>query len=271
MPSTFRLSISSLIGALALTLSACGGGGGGGGEESAIAETTIESTAPDSTTPKAESPAGLWRGATDAGKDFTAFVLTDGVTTGYMIVYSDKSTKSVTGFVQDGAEIIGRTIRASNSLDYNFETGQFGVTALSGSVNDSGAFEGRLIRPTGPELLTANEYHSLEGTPTLAQVAGTYSGEFVGLETREAATIVITEAGEIVKTSASGCTASGEVFPDSKLNVYWISLPFDQTCKSPGWNDGIAYWDPKTAQLYVITGPDWDAVWGRGYVFIGAR
>jgi hypothetical protein len=195
----------------AFALSACGGGG-------------------DSVPPfDYGSPEGHWQTASSTtGKTLDGLILDDGT---FWFVYSTVGDvfSLPAGFFQSNSHYGVGVFSTWNSLDVNFEGTGISINgvlvageyipkiALSGSLN---------FRQQLSESLSAAYNTDYDLPPSLAAIAGTYSGKTQTLGGAEFATVVITGTGAIIGRSASGCTFTGTASPRPKGNVYNISVTF---------------------------------------------
>jgi hypothetical protein len=264
-----RQALSALLTALLLT----GCGGGSGNSAAVEASTSKPPDSPPATEAvefEADGHDGIWRGVTETNRSVTAFVFSNGAESVYWLLYSQPNDARIDGLVQGAGTIDGRSMTADRSNDYNFTTQELRTGRARAVLNDAGALEWQYLSTSAVAKLSASDYTSLKGTPLLATIAGTYTGELVQRSVRKTATIVITGGGLITATSDSGCRGFGSVNPDDTgRNVFWISIEFRQSC-NVGPTLGLAYWDPKSAQLYLATQSDIDGG-TPGAVFVGTK
>ena len=88
-------------------------------------------------------------------------------------------------------------------------------------------------------------------TPSLATVAGTYTGSAATSGGVEFATVTISSAGAISGSGAGGCTFAGTTTPHSKGNVYDVSVTFGGGLCTNGTNTvtGVAHFDDATKEI----------------------
>jgi hypothetical protein len=121
---------------------------------------------------------------------------------------------------------------------------------------------------------TANYRSSFEGPPTLASVVGTYAGQFAGLGPGDGflLNLTVNAAGDLSGTTASGCNHTGRLTPDSKVNVYAVTVTFAGGCRKQGTLAGHALWQaavgasPPTLTIFAISGDFRD-----GWLFLGGK
>lgn len=274
---TLRHALSALL--TSLLLVGCGGGSGNTAandpttppepaEQASSATTTSPEPEPGTALAKFEGHSGIWRGTTATNRAVTAFVQSSDTESVYWLLYSQPNSASIDGVIQGRGSVDGRSIVASRSTDYNFTTDETLTGTARAALSDAGALEWRYLATSAIPKLIATDYTSLDSTATIEEIAGSYTGELAQRRTRETATIVISEQRRISITSSSGCRGGGSVNPDSRHNVFWISITLGESCQNRGSSLGIAFWDPKTAQFYMATHYDIDFGTG-GTVFVG--
>jgi hypothetical protein len=219
---------------VAFAVSACGGGGG--------------------STPTAPTPAGtaegLWNGTTSSGRTATGLFLDDGT---YWVVYSSVGNSAViAGAAQGNGTSSNGTFSSSNGIDFNLEgLGVNGFT-LTGSYTAKSKLNGTITYASNTTYTFNATYNTdYDLTPSLATIAGTYTGSAATLGGVEFATVTISGTGAISGRSASGCTFTGTASTRAKGNVYNVSVTFGGGVCSNGTDTvtGVGYFDAKTKQI----------------------
>jgi len=222
---------------LVLAIPGCGGGGGGGDSG-------------PSQSPADENPEGLWIGSTNTNRTVGGVVLDDGT---YWVIYSQEGNSNViAGALQGRFSTNGNTVSSSNGRDFNFEGLGVNDFTSSGTVAEKQSLDGTVTYDGGLEVFVSAEYSSdYELAPSLATIAGSYSGSSVASGGVEFTTATISPGGGVSGSSASGCTFSGSVAPKSRGNVYDLSVTFNGgTCANgTATVTGVAFYDAANSQL----------------------
>lgn len=200
----------AFIGAVALSMAACGGGGSssssGGGNEPAA---------------NTDAAAGFWVGTTNTGLSVAGVVLTD---TRYYFPYFT-AEGALGGVIAGNGNASADSFTSSNALDYQFDGG-----IVPGDISAS-LVEKQLLSGTATysddsgtvEFSTGYDDY-WETTPELAAITGTWNGwaeTFVG---GEGATVTIAGTGSVSAVGAGGCSFSGTVAPRTDGNVYNMQI-----------------------------------------------
>ena len=94
---------------------------------------------------------------------------------------------------------------------------------------------------------------AFELTPTLAELAGSYSGQAVSLIGVQATQVVIAQSGAFTG-SVAGCSFTGTATPRTDANAFDISVAFaDPPCLFSNQTlIGLAYYDASTRGLVAL-------------------
>jgi hypothetical protein len=230
----------------------CGGGG-------------VEST---STAPSTATAQGLWTGTTSTNRTVTGIVLSDG---SYYVLYSPAGSPTlIAGVVQGNGASAAGSFSSSNGKDFNLEG--YGVlpAAVAGSFTTKQSFSGTITYSPATSTTFTTVYDAdFEVTPTLAALAGTFTGQVASSAGTQTATVTIASSGAI-SGSSSGCAISGTVSPRSDGNAYNVSLTFGPApCALTGQTlTGGAYFRSATKRLYAVAPNS-----GRtdGVLFVGTK
>lgn len=197
---------------VAAFLAGCGGGGDDAGPAANVAEA-----------------AGVWKGSTDAQRDLTALLLSDG---SYYLVYSAAGKPLATGgFVYGTASVDAGAFTSANGIEYNLEGN--GTTApvltvaaapVTGEVRRRDAFNGS-IRPGAAGTVAFQTEPDAYGLPLLGELAGSYGGTVSFALGDRPATFSVTRAGE-VSSVINECRISGTVTPRKDINAYDLTIMF---------------------------------------------
>lgn len=234
-------------------VSGCGGGGGDGG-----------SSAP------ATSAEGLWLGTTSNGRTIAGLVLDDGT---YWVLYSLVGNSAViAGAVQGNGTSQSGSFTSSNGKDFNLEGYGVSDVTVSASYVAKQSLNGTILyTATGDQVAFVSSYDSdYDLTPSLAAVAGTYSGSAATSGGTESATVTISAAGAVSGSSAGGCNFSGSASPRAHGNVYNVSITFAGGACANGTNtvSGVAYFDAPTRQ---INSAALNSTRTNGFIFVGTK
>lgn len=246
----------SIIGA-AVVLTACGGGG------SDTPTATAPSTNPTITR---ATPEGFWFGRASTGTDVALAILENGETWG---LYTAANTNTVLG------ALYGQTTSSGSSL--NGAGNDFNIPSRTVTAgNYTGTFTG------GANIsVTSSNGSSFSGTyqsdydvvPSLATVAGTFTGTGVSATTApQSASVTISSTGVITVPASLGCSASGTASPrPSGKNIFDVSVTFSgSSCAlgNGGTATGIAYYDTVDRSLTVMA---LNSGKTDGFIYLGSK
>ena len=246
-----KISAFSASIAAALAISACGGGGGDSGSAST-----------------ASAAQGLWIGTTTTNRTVTGLVFSDGT---YYVLYSPVGNPTaIAGVVQGSGTTGTNTFSSSNARDFNLEG--LGVLSATVSANYAAkqAFNGTVNYTNGGVTSFATTYNSAyETAPTLANVAGTYTGQVALSIGVQSATVIVSSNGTI-SGGGNGCALSGTATPRTDGNAYTLSITFGASpCFFANQTfTGVAYYNSATKRLY---GAAPNAARTDGVLFVGTK
>lgn len=171
-----------LYAAMSLLLVSCSGGTTGEAPSTGQNPTPVAA---------ANNPQGVWTGATSHGRTLWGVIRSDGV---YWFLYSaigDPTT--LRGAIQGTSAMQGDTFASVDGLDYSMDEGKIINATLAGQVTEKQTVTGTMTLATGESVTFTLSYvqHMSEGSPNIAQVAGTYPGTTTG-SVRPPGTITIT-------------------------------------------------------------------------------
>jgi hypothetical protein len=273
-------NIGSLVGAVctSLILAACGGGGGG---TSTSAENNVAGAAPSTTVPNAPptavsaaqfgSPAGLYFGTTSTNRTVAGLVQEDG---SFYVAYSLPNDASVIGGAVQGTGAVSEgTLKSiNNAIDISLQGGRLIPTQLTANYVEKSTFKGSIAYPQSGEIVNFSSLYraDYERAPSLATIAGQYTGESGGSSSTEFTTLTITSSGTSLSgKGSSGCTFAGTVKPAAKGNAYSAKITFGGApcLLANSTIDSTAYFDVTTKRIYAIAlNPERTA----GFVFAGS-
>lgn len=253
MQTSRTVSATVLLVSALLGLAGCGGGGDG------------ESTPSGSST----TAEGLWLGTTSTARTVTGIVLDTG---SFWFLYSLPNNSSIiAGGVQGTASFTGGTFSSSDARDFNLEGAGINNATIAGNYVVKQSLNGNI---TYPSLNQASGFNSVydpayELTPSLANIAGSYTGTASVLGGTENATVTISQTGSLSGVGSSGCTFNGTVAPRAKGNVYDVIVTFGGGVCSNGNSTvtGIGYFDAGAKRLYSAAV---NSTRTNGFIYVGA-
>jgi hypothetical protein len=203
--------------------------------------------------PESESTAeGLWSGTTNTNRTLTAAVLNDG--TYYFFYSAAANPNQIAGVIQGIGTSNNGSFTSLNTKDFGIGVSLFDATIsanyaarqfLNGSITYSGA----------DTVTFTSSYNSAYDTaPTVASLAGVYTGQAGNSGGLQTANVIATADGTFTGTEQNGCTFTGKTTARTRGNVFDQNITFDGTlCFFSGSTfQGIAYFDISTRRLYMI-------------------
>ena len=238
------LAVTSLV-------AACGGGGGSG-----------------SSTAGPSVAQGLWVGSTTSNRTATALVLSDG---SYYVLYSSIGNPAViAGVVQGSSTAAAGVLSSGDAKDFNLEGAGVLTATLSGTYTPKQAISGTVSYAAGAPTTFSGTYDpSYETPPSLAAIAGTYSGSVAFSLGTQSAVVSVSSSGGITG-GANGCSINGSALPRADANAYNVSLTFGPApCFFAGQTfNGIGYFNATTKRLYAAAP---NAARTDGVLFVGTK
>lgn len=222
---------------LALSASGCGGD---------------QNSDQNPTSPSANTAEGLWSGTTNTKRTLTAAVLDDGT---YYFFYSDVlNPNKIAGVIQGTGTSNNGSFTSTNAKDFGI-----GVATLDATISgDSAArqfFNGTITHSgAGPVTFTSSYNTAYDTAPTVASLAGVYTGQAGSSGGVQTATVTALADGTFTGVEQSGCRFTGKVTARVRGNI------FDQSVTSGGFPcffagrtfQGIVYFDIPTRRLLVV-------------------
>lgn len=237
--NAMRTHLASILGmALAVTMGGCGGGN--------------DSNSPPGPAPTASSAEGLYSGSTDTHRTMTNVVLNDGT---YYFFYSVPANPALlAGLVQGTGTSNNGSFTSATAKDFNVEGHGVLSATIAASYAERQSLHGSISYP-GPSVTTFTSTYdtAYDTTPTLASLAGTYTGQASSsAQGVQSATVTVTATGAFSAVEADGCTFSGTASPRSRGNIFDQSVTFGGApCEFPGHTlVGIAFLDVPNHRLY---------------------
>ena len=274
---------SILAFALATSFMLAGCGGGDDDSSVSVAPPPVVNPVPPPPVvpnpPPVYPPEGMWVGTTDTGRSVYGFVLN---TTEYWVLYSSQfNADIIAGAIQGTSTVIPGPIvgtsatgdlSSSDAKDFNLEgAGILDATVLASYVERT-SFNGSVSYTTPPSSATfaATYDKRWELIPTLASLAGSFTGASAVLGGSEPTTLTITDTGNISGSGTSGCTFTGTAAPHVRGNVFDVSITFGGGVCSNGTDTvtGIGFYDIATKRLW---GTALNSTRTNGFIFAGSK
>jgi hypothetical protein len=208
----------------ATALSACGGGGG---DSNSGAVAFVQ---PDVSGGVAQ---GLYGGTDSAGDLVSGVVLDTGV---FYFVYVNQTSNTL-GLIQGTASRSSGSLKSTDAINYLIGQKVVGGDNIAFSYAAQSSISGTVTPSAGGAALTftANYSPVYDQAPSLANIAGTYTGAAGSVRGEETASVTITAAGAVSGQGASGCLFSGTAAPHGSKNVYDVTIAFGGApCLYPG-------------------------------------
>lgn len=242
---------------LALTLSACGGGGGGG-------------STPAASTASAQTAEGLWSGTTSTSRTITGVVLDTGT---YWILYSSSNNSAtIAGVIEGTGTSLNGSFSSSDAKDFNLEGLGVNNATVSASYTAKQTLNGSVTYPSlnQSSTFTSSYNTAYDQTPSLATLAGTYTGSAAVIGGSESATVTVAASGAVSGSGASGCQFTGSATPHAHGNVYDLTITFAGGVCANGTSTvtGIGYFNSATKMLYSAA---LNSARSNGFIFVGTK
>ncbi|KAF0813596.1 hypothetical protein IGB42_01947 [Andreprevotia sp. IGB-42] len=204
--------------------------------------------------PASATAEGLWKGVDSGGRSFTALVLGDG-TGKYWMPYTTAANPNVfVGFLTGTATSLNTLFSSTNGVNFDSVAANIGNVVVSGSYIAKSTFRPQITGNNQIVSLNSTYSPDYELTPTLASIAGEYTGQVSTLIGTQNSTLTVTNTGTVSGKFADGCQFSGNISANAKGNLYNLSLAYIAlNCgKNTGSVAGVAYYD-KTQRTLVVT------------------
>jgi hypothetical protein len=205
------------------------------------------------TSPSASTAEGLWAGTTNTNRTLTTAVLDDG--TYYFFYSSSVNTNQIAGVIQGTGTSNNGSFTSPNTKDFGIGVAVQDATIsadyasrqfLNGSIAYSGA---------GTVTFTSSYNTAYDTAPTVASLAGRYTGQAGSSGGVQTATVTAAADGTFTGTEQSGCTFTGTVTARIRGNVFDQSITFGGApCFFAGRTfQGIVHFDIPTRRLLAAT------------------
>lgn len=273
MSEKTKIGTRALLSLALISIAGCGGGGSGTAASSQ-SNGTIGGTPAPAPTPAPPPPVataeGLYLGTTSNARTVIGVVLETG---SYWVLYSSPNNPTViAGAVQGTGNSVGGSFSSANARDFNLEGQGINNATVSASYVAKQSLNGVVTYTnTIPTIsFTANYSNVYEIVPSVAAIAGTYSGSAAVVSGTEAANVTISTSGALVGRGASGCQFTGVVSPHAIGNIYDVSVTFSGGVCANGTNTvvGIGYFDSASKRLYSAA---LNSARSNGFIFVGTK
>jgi hypothetical protein len=194
---------------------------------------------------------GLWFGTTDTNRTLTAAVLDDGT---YYFFYSvPANPNQIAGLIQGNSTSNNGRFTSSNTKDFGI-----GVTVLEATISGNAAarqfFNGSIAYSGAATVTFTSSYNTAyDTTPTIASLAGVYTGQAGSSGGIQTANVTVAADGTFTGTEQNGCTFTGKATARTRGNVFDQSITFGgPPCFFAGDTfHGIVYFDIPTRRLHT--------------------
>jgi hypothetical protein len=189
----------------------------------------------------------------------------------FYVLYSRVGIPSqIAGVVQGSGSVTGSTFTSTNARDFNIEGNGVISATVTATVTPRQSFNGSIAAAGVSPVTFSSTYNSIfETAPSLAAIAGTYTGQValsVGVQT---ATLTVSSGGAI-SGNGQGCLFTGTAAPRTDGNAYTTTVTFGGSpCFFANQTfSGIAYFNPDTRILYAAAP---NAARTDGVLFVGTK
>ena len=233
-----QINLASILGmAMALTVGGCGSEG--------------DSNPPPTAAPPSSSAEGLYSGSTNTNRTVVNAVLDDGT---YYFFFSVPANPAVlAGVVQGTGTSNNGSFTSGNARDFNLEAQGVLSATIAASYTARQALSGSITYPGASDTTFTSTYDpAYDTTPTLATLAGTYTGQAGSVGHEQAATVTVDANGVFTGVEDDGCSFTGTATPRVRGNIFDQSVTFGGApCEFAGTTFlGIAYLDVPNRRLY---------------------
>jgi hypothetical protein len=216
-----KMSLASIL--AALVLSACGGGGGGNDDGRA---------ANNAVAPQGDFDAqGMYIG-TDSNNDQVSGVVLDNGT--YYFVHVNQATNAL-GVVQGTASASNGAFSSADADDFIVTSSQAVHGTIAATYVPQSNLNGTFASAINGNVSFSTAYSAVyDQTPSIAAIAGSYTGAGATFRGNEPVTFVIGTDGAVRGSGPSGCSFSGSVKIHGTKNVYDTAIVFGDQCPNRG-------------------------------------
>ena len=194
---------------------------------------------------------GLWAGTTNTNRTLTVAVLDDG--TYYFFYSAAANPNQIAGVIQGTGTSNNGSFTSSNAKDFGIGIAVRDAT-ISADIGARQFFNGSIAYSGADTVTFTSSYNTAYDTaPTVASLAGVYTGQAGSSGGVQTATVTAAADGTFTGIEQSGCTFTGTVTARTRGNVFDQSMTFGGApCFFAGSTfQGIVYFDIPTRRLYA--------------------
>jgi hypothetical protein len=199
----------------------------------------------------ANTAEGLWFGTTNTNRTLTAAVLDDGT---YYFFYSvSANPNQIAGVIQGTGASNNGSFASPNTKDFGI-----GVTVLDATISANYAARQFLngsipYSGAGTVTFTSSYNTAYDTTPTVASLAGVYTGQAGTSGDVQTTTVTALADGTYTGNEQNGCTFTGKVTVRTRGDIFDQNITFGGApCFFAGSTfQGIAYFDIPSRRLYT--------------------
>lgn len=255
--SAFRTLGAAMLASIALA--ACGGGGGGSGGSGGADATSPAIVTPPAVTPAVTPPVipaaatvdGFYDGKNSRDQSVTSVILSDN---SFFLLYSVANDPNTFSGAVYGSGTSQNGSFSASAHDIKLD-GSVQTVTLSASYDPKKTFNGSLAyADNSSATFTTNYNPAYETTPTLAALAGVYTGTIAATGLHEALTLTVDSDGKMSGPLLCDCNVSALAQPLQTGNAYRVKIDF-KGGTNPLSNQvfsGTAYLDTVAKRLVLI-------------------
>ena len=199
---------------------------------------------------------GVWTGTTSLNESVHAVVLEDGT---FYLVYTQPGTATDVGLVQGTLTAADGAISSADAVNFPLplkEEGGGGAArkySLSGTFTPQVQLQLTISSATATRSVSADYVPASEQAPSLAALAGQYTGATGHIGGRRAATWTIDADGRLSLRNSVGCALHGTITPHASVHAFdWTiteNAPGLCIFEDAGTISGMLYYDEGTRQI----------------------
>jgi len=199
---------------------------------------------------------GVWTGTTSLNESVHAVVLEDGT---FYLVYTQPGTATDVGLVQGTLTAADGAISSADAVNFPLplkEEGGGGAArkySLSGTFTPQVQLQLTISSATATRSVSADYVPASEQAPSLAALAGQYTGATGHIGGRRAATWTIDADGRLSLSNSVGCALHGTITPHASVHAFdWTiteNAPGLCIFEDAGTISGMLYYDEGTRQI----------------------
>ena len=196
---------------------------------------------------------GVWTGTTSLDESVHAVVLEDGT---FYLVYTQPGTATDVAVVQGTTMEADGAISSADAVNFPIALREEGVGAarkisVSGTFTPLGELHLTISGTTSTRTLIANYVPGSEQAPSVAALAGQYTGATGHVAGRKAATWTIDAGGRLSLSNSAGCILNGTITPHASVHAFDWTITGNGQCifDDAGTISGMLYYDEATGQI----------------------